>query len=147
MKYIVEVEEIVAKLRKVIVEADSEDEAQELIEKSIMYSDTSSDFHKSLKANSNVIEVGEYSHKSEDFEITYLSEYDKYKNTHMKSIDRVKLLEMIKSGLSIDEIAESVCEDTCVIDHLVVKPKGCNCENEECLDCWKKAIKIQIEEG
>ena len=78
MKYIAEIEETVTNLRKVIIEANTKEEAEKIIYNTINSSETVEELHKKLNADKDVIEVRDIDYKGEEFEISYLNEYEKY---------------------------------------------------------------------
>ena len=78
MKYIAEIEETVTNLRKVIIEAENIKEAEKIIYGSINSSETVEELHKKLNADKDVIEVRDIDYKGDEFEVSYLNEYEKY---------------------------------------------------------------------
>lgn len=79
MKFIAEVEETITVLRKVIIEAENEEEANEIINGAINNSDTVEELHNNLKSNPGIVEIKYHDYKGEEFEVSYLNEYEKYK--------------------------------------------------------------------
>lgn len=78
MKYIAEIEETVTNLRKVIIEANTKEEAEKIIYNTINSSETVEELHKKLNADKDVIEVRDIDYKGDEFEVSYLNEYEKY---------------------------------------------------------------------
>lgn len=79
MKFIAEVEETITVLRKVIIKAENEEEANEIINGAISNSDTVEELHNNLKSNPGIVEIKYHDYKGEEFEVSYLNEYEKYK--------------------------------------------------------------------
>lgn len=79
MRFLLEIEETVTRLRKVIVESESIEEAEEIISSSIGVSKTSEELYNNLKSNKSVIEIKEHDYEGYESEITYINEYSKYK--------------------------------------------------------------------
>lgn len=77
MKFIAEVEETTVTLRKVIIEANTKEEAEKIIYDSIDSAETVEELHSSLNTNKDVI-VREIDYKGEEFEVSYFDEYEKY---------------------------------------------------------------------
>ena len=78
MRFIAEVEETTVTLRKVIIEANTKEEAEKIIYNTINSSETVEELHKKLNADKDIIEVRDIDYKGEEFEISYLNEYEKY---------------------------------------------------------------------
>lgn len=78
MRFIAEVEETTVTLRKVIIEANTKEEAEKIIYNTINSSETVEELHKKLNADKDVIEVRDIDYKGDEFEVSYLNEYEKY---------------------------------------------------------------------
>lgn len=79
MRFLIEIEETITKIRKVIVESKSIEEAEEIILSSIGGSKTSEELYKNISSNKEVIEIKEHDYEGYESEITYANEYSKYK--------------------------------------------------------------------
>lgn len=78
MRFIAEVEETTVTLRKVIIEANTKEEAEKIIYNTINSSETVEELHSKLNTNKDVIEVREIDYQGEEFEVSYFDEYEKY---------------------------------------------------------------------
>lgn len=78
MKFIAEVEETTVTLRKVIIEASTKEEAEKIIYGSIDSAETVEELHKKLNNDKDVIEVRDIDYQGDEFEVSYLDEYEKY---------------------------------------------------------------------
>lgn len=78
MKFIAEVEETTVTLRKIVIECNSKEEAEKIIYGSIDSSETIEELHKKLNNDKDVIEVRDIDYQGDEFEVSYLDEYEKY---------------------------------------------------------------------
>lgn len=76
MKFIAEVEEITSKLRKVVINASSKDEAEKIIYNVIENSETIEELHSNLKSNSSITEIKDYDYENEEIEVSYIGEFE-----------------------------------------------------------------------
>lgn len=60
--------------------------------------------------------------------------------TDMEIKEKIELMEL--RGYSIDDMAEEIGTFKCVTD-FTERPKWCG-ENNNCSDCWKKCIEIEL---
>lgn len=80
MKFIAEVEKTITVLRKVIIEAENEKEAEGIMYDAINNSETVEELYNTLKNNKRIIEIKDNHYDNEEVELTYIGEFEEEVN-------------------------------------------------------------------